>query len=115
MFERSRQDLVRRLRALSLRYQVISARAHERSAKASFAIRLGLGGSTEIFNEIEAKALEKGELRLARRMLLMMLGDLSKELPESLVAEIQACDDLDRLQAAVHRTRMLTSLDQFQL
>ena len=64
---------------------------------------------------VAEKAEQKAELRHARSILLKLLGQVGKNVPESLVAEIQACDDLDRLQAAVRRTRTLTMLDQFHL
>jgi hypothetical protein len=48
-----------------------------------------------------------------RDTLIALLENAFKELPESLLTSIRACEDVDRLKAAILQTRTATSLEQF--
>jgi hypothetical protein len=64
---------------------------------------------------VEARAARIGQLRQGRETLIALLSDAFGELPETLKASIESCDDLDRLLTATLQTRTLRSLDQFTL
>jgi hypothetical protein len=64
---------------------------------------------------VEARGVRVGELRQARQALIDILTAGFGELPESLRASIEACNDLDRLVAARPQLRTITSIDQFKL
>ncbi len=61
----------------------------------------------------EAEVEARTEVRARQELLILLLGDVGN-LPESLAADIRACEDLDRLLAGLRQVRTLTSLDQFQ-
>jgi hypothetical protein len=63
----------------------------------------------KIAAETEARVLPKA----LRDMLITLLEDAFQELPESLLSSIRACDDVERLKAAIRNVRTASSLDQF--
>jgi hypothetical protein len=63
----------------------------------------------------EARAVRMERLRDRRQIVIDLLSDAFGKLPKPLMDSILACDDLDRLRAAILQTRTLTSLDQFTL
>jgi hypothetical protein len=63
----------------------------------------------------EAIGRAKGELQATRRLLQHLLSSQFGPLPESLVQQIEATADLERLEAAVIQTPRLKSLQELQL
>jgi hypothetical protein len=59
MFDRLRSDLAKRLGVLIDRFEDIERRASKQASDESLSSRLGLGGSSGIFDEIELKAREQ--------------------------------------------------------
>jgi hypothetical protein len=59
-------------------------------------------------------ATKASALETRRETLIALLSAIDEKLPEPLLASIRACEDSERLKAAILETRTLTSLDQFQ-
>jgi hypothetical protein len=86
----------------------------------SDATKMSWGQLYEARIKTEAKAAAEeatkaSALQTEREILIGLLSAIDDKLPESLLASIRACEDSDRLKAAIFKTRALTSLDQFQL
>jgi hypothetical protein len=63
----------------------------------------------------EPRGLRKGKLEHARATLQRHLARFAFPLPAAIVRQIAACEDLPRLDAALDRIRLMTSIDEFAL
>jgi len=63
----------------------------------------------------EQELLACGRLREARGMLRLLLEDRFGPLPEALIGQIEAADDLEELRAAIRAVQHLRSLDALAL
>jgi hypothetical protein len=69
----------------------------------------------EMGNTIAEHLIEQGQLKAARRYLRQVLEKNCGSLPEGLVQQIEAIEDLARLEAAFQRALRIQTLDDFAL
>jgi hypothetical protein len=63
----------------------------------------------------DERAEARGAVRSLRKALIATLSHAFGQLPESVQMLIQACEDADRLEAAIAKVQDLNSLDEFNL
>jgi hypothetical protein len=64
---------------------------------------------------IEEAAMDRGEIRGAKATIRRQLQFRFGQLPESLLQQIDAVNDLERLNAALDKVVQVKSLDEFKL
>jgi hypothetical protein len=69
----------------------------------------------EMEARIGARAEAQGKRDSLRDVLCTLLADFFGTLPDALVQQIQACEDVERLKSAIRQVPRVQSLDQFQL
>jgi hypothetical protein len=78
-------------------------------------IRWRLKGDVEDWNVTESLVVRFWEAKRLQRTLRLVLEDRFGSLPESVREQIDACDDPDRLEAAVRKVSQLASLNELTI